>query len=386
MARVGNPFDDLRSCRRDQCQPWLVLRGELKPRNVARQPLGQRRRGRVAQLGRGPADVGVGLADIARLLGQPPDDRWLAQGSRDRVDQPPQLDRVGVPQVVEVVAPAPVDGPDDPVDDVRDEVVVAPGGAIAEHGHRLAAVDQPGEPRDGQVGAVARAVGGEEPQPGDRQAVEVVERVGEQLAGLFRRRVGADGVVDRVGLAKRGVGAVAVDARARGIDEPRAGLEPGRRLEPSDRPGHVDVGVEPRVLDAGADPRPGGDVDDHIGPRPVDQGPDPGRVADIQLDQRASRIPQRHRQVGLLGGPGIEGVEIVDDDDLGAIGQQAVDHVRSDEPGSPGHDGSHVHPPSAPARTSSALELGLERSSFPHRTPANRGEISQPCKNREFTK
>ena len=118
---------------------------ESIPCDVPRQSLGERRRRGVAQLGRGPADVGVGLPDVARLLGQPPDDRRLAQRRADRVDEPPQLDRVGVPQVVEVMAPAAVDGPDDPVDDVGDEGVVAPGGAVAEHRHRLAAVDQPGE-------------------------------------------------------------------------------------------------------------------------------------------------------------------------------------------------------------------------------------------------
>src|SRR5690242_14090714 len=59
------------------------------PTDILRQPLGERSAGGVAQLGRGPADVGIGLADVPRLLGQPPDGRLLAQGCGDRVDEPP---------------------------------------------------------------------------------------------------------------------------------------------------------------------------------------------------------------------------------------------------------------------------------------------------------
>jgi hypothetical protein len=180
--------------------------------DIPRQPLGERGLRCVAELVRGPSDVGVGLPDIPRLLGKPPDDRRLAQRRGDHLDEISQLDRLGVAQVVGMMVATPLDGPDDPVDDVRDERIVAPGRAVAEHGHRLPAVDKPGELGDGQVGAIPRPVGGEEPQAGDGEPVEVVEGQGQQLAGLLGRRVGADGQVDRIGLAERGVGPVAVDA------------------------------------------------------------------------------------------------------------------------------------------------------------------------------
>ena len=116
----------------------------------------------------------------------------------------------------------------DSVDDVVDVRIVAPGRAVAEHRHRLVLVDQSRELGDGQIGSIARAKRREEPQAGDRQAVQVMKGVGQQLARLLGRGVRADRQIDRVGLAKRPFRAVAVDARARGVDESRPRLEPAR--------------------------------------------------------------------------------------------------------------------------------------------------------------
>src|SRR5436305_1537604 len=79
-------------------------------------------------------------------------------------------------------------------------------------------------------------------------------------------------MVDRVGLAERGVGPVAVDAGARGVDEPGTGLEPAGVLEPANSAGPVDLGIEPRVLEAGPDPAVSGTplarIDGREGKRP----------------------------------------------------------------------------------------------------------------------
>ena len=129
----------------------------------------------------------------------------LPRAAGDRVDHLSKRDRLGVPEVVEVVARAALDRADDAVDDVVHVGVVAPGRAVAEHRHRLALIDQTRELGDGQVGSIPRAERGEEPQAGDRQAVQVVEGVRQQLAGFLGGGIGADGQVDRVGLAKRPV-------------------------------------------------------------------------------------------------------------------------------------------------------------------------------------
>ena len=69
-----------------------------------------------------------------------------------------------------------------------------------------------------------------------------------------------------------------------------------------------------------------------------DQVRDPSHVADIQLDQPVPGFPQCIGQVRLLGQPGVERVEVVDDDDLRPIAQQSVDQVRPDEARPAGHD------------------------------------------------
>ena len=70
----------------------------------------------------------------------------------ERVDHCSEFDRLGVPEVVEVVAGAAVDRPEDAVGQVVDVRVIAAGGAVAEHRHVLAAIDERGELGDGQVG------------------------------------------------------------------------------------------------------------------------------------------------------------------------------------------------------------------------------------------
>jgi hypothetical protein len=120
----------------------------------------------------------------------------------------------------------------------------------------------------------------------------------------------------------------------------------------------------------GRTPRAGGEVDDRVGAGPAHQGLDPGRVADIQLHQPAARAPQGPGQVGLLDGPGIERVEVVDHDHLGTVAQQPVDQVRPDEPGPAGHDCSHR--PVVSKRSSSLRSVG--------RRSVSRVDASRPAK------
>jgi hypothetical protein len=82
-------------------------------------------------------------------------------------------------------------------------------------------------------------------------------------------------------------------------------------------------------------------MDDGVGARQVHEAGDAVRIADIQLDEAAAWTSQRVGQIGLLDGPGIERVEVVDRKHLGAVGKQPIDQVRPDEPGSAGHDDSH---------------------------------------------
>src|SRR5208337_3434644 len=147
--------------------------------------------------------------------------------------------------------------------------------------------------------------------------------------------------VNRVGLAKRCIGPVAIHARARRIIKPRARVKPGRGLKPVDGSQDVHLGVERGVVNAWAYSGPGGQVDDHFGTVLLDKARDLPGVANVQLDQAATGISQGEGEVRLLGGPGVERVEVVHHGHFGPFAEQPVDQVRSDETGSARHNRSH---------------------------------------------
>src|SRR3954454_18915889 len=99
------------------------------PGDIVSEPFSEGRLRVVAELPSRPIDVRIGLPDVSRLLGEAADLGRLAEGRTDGFDECRQLDRVRIPEVVEVMPRAPIDGADDPVDDVRDERIIAPGGA-----------------------------------------------------------------------------------------------------------------------------------------------------------------------------------------------------------------------------------------------------------------
>ena len=68
-------------------------------------------------------------------------------------------------------------------------------------------------------------------------------------------------------------------------------------------------------------------MDDRVGTDLIDQSTRPLGVPDVHLDEPAARIAEGLGQIRLLVGPGVERVEIVDDDHLGPIGQEAIDEV-----------------------------------------------------------
>jgi hypothetical protein len=122
---------------------------------------------------------------------------------------------------------ASIDGPDDPGDDVGYEGIVAPRSAVAEHRHRLAAVDQPGELGDGQVGATAGTIGRDRPRSVDPRRIAL-----PGLAPVPRRtpRLDARGMAAGV--------TVTPGSRARGIGSPSSPRHTTRRRvrnDPRDR-------------------------------------------------------------------------------------------------------------------------------------------------------
>src|SRR5271165_2732484 len=107
-----------------------------------------------------------------------------------------------------------LNGANDAVDDIVDISVVAASAPITKHGHRITAIDEPRELGNSEIGAVSGAICREDSQASHRQAVQVMESVGQEFAGFLGRGVGTDWMIDRVGFTKRGGGPVAIDARA----------------------------------------------------------------------------------------------------------------------------------------------------------------------------
>ena len=124
-----------------------------------------------------------GLSDVSRLFGKDFDARSFPERPPDCIDQVAQSDGLRMAQVIKVMARTAFDRADDPVDDVANVGIIPAAGAVTEHRHRQALVDQPGKLRDREIRAIAWAIGREEPQSRHRQSVQVVKRVGQELAG-----------------------------------------------------------------------------------------------------------------------------------------------------------------------------------------------------------
>ena len=151
--------------------------------------------GRVAQIARGQLHIGQSVRHVARLFWLPIDARRLAQGGGNAVDQVFQAGGMRAAQIVDTKrgACSPyllLDGCQHAVENIVDPGVVARAGSVAEKLDGLVVGDEPGELVNRQVGALARAVHGEEAQAGDRRAVQVVLGEGEQFARPLGRGIG----------------------------------------------------------------------------------------------------------------------------------------------------------------------------------------------------
>src|SRR5208337_5107983 len=100
-------------------------------------------------------------------------------------------------------------------------------------------------------------------------------------------------------------------------------------------------GVERGVFNAWTYTGAGCQVDDHLGTVLLDKARNLPGVANVQLDQAATGISQGERQVRLLGGPGVERVEVVHHGHFSPFAEQPVDQVRSDETSPACHNGPH---------------------------------------------
>ena len=197
---------------------------------------------------------------------------------------------------------------------------VAHLGAVPENRARLSAreaVEEDGDDAALELRDLARAVDVREAENDVARPVEPVPAGDVLLARELRDGVRGErqpGVILRGGLV-----ALAVDrAAARGEDDARPGC--AGRLEDVHRADDVDLGVEHRPLDRGADVGLGGEMQDDVRPQLGSERLD-GGIADVELVELGAGGEVLARA----------GREVVDDVHLVPAREQRVDDVRADE-------------------------------------------------------
>ncbi len=292
----------------------------------------------------GLRDVRVGPLHIARLGGQLLDLRRDVHRLRNARNEVLQLRRFRPAEVDDFIlggvqALRPAQAADDAVDDVGHVGVVAARRAVPVHRDGLIREELTGKLVNGQVGPLAWAINRKEPKAMRGDVVEVVERVGEQLAGAFRGGVWRDRLPHRIALGERDLVVVAVDGRGGPIDK-RIDVQLLSHLEHRLGAAHVRLLVGPRGLDGGPDAGPSREVDNCVHAPGVQGMQDGIGVADVRLDEREA-LPREVLDPLLLHGARVEGIEVVDGGNTVAVVQEAATEVPANEAGPTGDADMH---------------------------------------------
>ena len=198
--------------------------------------------------------------------------------------------------------------------DVADVGVVAARRAVAEDRDRLAGEHQLRELVDGEIGALPRAVHGEEPQRDEPDPVQVRVDVPEQLAADLGAGVRADGQHVIV-FGPRHARVHAVDA-ARRAEHELADAARARQLQQVLRAADVDLLVAHRVGNRRPHARGRRQVHDDVDV--VRQRLQQRGVADVAFDQPPGGAVAMTGDVGELERPVVERIEVVDHRDAAA--------------------------------------------------------------------
>ncbi|BAS81319.1 Os02g0791450, partial [Oryza sativa Japonica Group] len=231
----------------------------------------------------------------------------------------------------------------------------------AVHRDGLPLQDVAGEGEVGHVRPPPWPVHGEEAESGDGEAVDVVVRVGDLLAGLLGGGVQRRRLVSAVALREGHLVVEAVDGGGGGPDDGRLRVGVLACLEEGDEAGDVGVHVGRRVLHGVAHARLRREVEHVREGHDVEELGEEAAVVDVALDDehpvRGEQRPARLLERGV-----VVGVEVVDADDAVAALAEREGAVRADEPGGARHE--HRHPrarrrPGRPPRRGGRADLAL---------------------------
>jgi hypothetical protein len=101
----------------------------------------------------------------------------------------------------------------------------------------------------------------------------------------------------------------------------------------------VNTGVEKRLLDGGTDAGTSGDVDDSVEPICLKEGASGGGVTDVGFDEAGAA--SKEGDVAAFEGGVVVVVEVIEDGEVVAAGEEAFGNVRSDEPGTASEEDIH---------------------------------------------
>jgi hypothetical protein len=204
------------------------------------------------------------LRDIARLLGKMDDLRLEAECVLQVGHDFREGDGVLIAEVDHLIGGCRVlHRRTHTLDNIRNVSVIAPGSAVAEQFELLVPEHAARKPVNGQVGALARPVGGEEPKRNEAGRIQVRVNVTHQFAGDFSAGVRTDRPEHRFVFTPRDIWIDAVHTGRGSKDElPDAAIL--REFEQTLRSGDIDVLIEIRVLDRRPDSCPRSEVNHHV--------------------------------------------------------------------------------------------------------------------------
>ncbi len=232
--------------------------------------------------------------------------------------------------------------------DIVDMGEVAVHVAVVEHRQAFAVQDLAGEDPQHHVGPPPRAIDGEEPQPGQRQAIEMGVSLAHQLIGPLGRGIKRNGVVGAILHRKGQLGIAAIDRRRAGIDHVFH-LAVAGDFQQVQVPGKVRLHIGMGVFDRIAHPRLRAEVNDPIKPVRRQRGHQRGVIGKVLLDEgeRRPRLARQEGQPVALQRNGVVVVAVIDPHNRIAARHQRTDQAETDEPGRAGNENFHAAVPSA---------------------------------------
>ena len=281
------------------------------------------------------ADIGARVGHIAGLIRQDLDIRHLTRVFLDQIDKLFERRATALAEIENLVGIGPINGSHHAIDDIINVGVIPTAAAVSKLLHLDAATDAVNEFERSHVGSSAGSVDGEESQRGYIEIVQVVVRVGEQLASLFGGGIGRNGLVHDFGFGKEGRLRTTIDRAGAGKDKVlHAKL--GRKLHESCCSFHIGMNVHERILNGWTHTGACRHVTDPLRSFLLKQGRHELLVANVATVNRKSTVRMfgtQQSEIVLFDRNIVVVVHFVDNHHIIATRQEVIGNAAADEAG-----------------------------------------------------